>query len=215
MGRRERNKLEKLRRITSAAKELFATKGFAQTTTQEIAERADIGTGTLFLYAKSKEDLLIMVFKDEMIETSQAAFRKISSTPSLIDQLMEVFGSMIAYHNRDVGLAKVLIKEITILASPERRNDLRELMKIVYDGIGDLIVSGQKAGKIRASVDPQTAAENLFGIYYINLIGWLGGMATKRQFLSRLRPMLTLAIEGLAADRREAPAPRAKALRKA
>jgi AcrR family transcriptional regulator len=61
-GRREQNKQEKLARIAAAAKALFAAKGFAQTTTQEIAERAEIGAGTLFLYAKSKEDLLVMVF---------------------------------------------------------------------------------------------------------------------------------------------------------
>jgi len=45
MGRRERNKQEKLDRILAAAKDLFAAKGFNETTTQEIADRADIGTG--------------------------------------------------------------------------------------------------------------------------------------------------------------------------
>ena len=58
-GRRERNKQEKRARIIAAAKALFGSKGFADTTTQEIAEKADIGTGTLFLYAKSKEELLV------------------------------------------------------------------------------------------------------------------------------------------------------------
>ena len=91
VGRRERNKREKLDRILASARDLFAAKGFSDTTTQEIAERADIGTGTLFLYAKTKEDLLIMVFKDEMIETSQTAFRKVSPEAPLVDQLMQVF----------------------------------------------------------------------------------------------------------------------------
>ena len=100
--RRERNKQEKLRRIVEAAKHLFGTKGFAETTTQEIAERADIGTGTLFLYARSKEDLLVMVFRDEMIATSLAAFANLPRSKPLVDQLMHVFGMMIAYHDRDL-----------------------------------------------------------------------------------------------------------------
>jgi len=61
LGRRERNKQEKLERITAAASELFATHGVADVTTQQIAEAADIGTGTLFLYAKTKGELLLLV----------------------------------------------------------------------------------------------------------------------------------------------------------
>ena len=61
LGRRERNKLDKLARITAAAGELFAERGVDEVTTQEIADRADIGAGTLFLYAKSKGELLLLV----------------------------------------------------------------------------------------------------------------------------------------------------------
>lgn len=61
VGRRERNKQEKLARIIDAASELFTERGVDDVTTQEIAEKADIGTGTLFLYAKTKGELLLMV----------------------------------------------------------------------------------------------------------------------------------------------------------
>jgi AcrR family transcriptional regulator len=58
LGRRERNKQQKLDRITAAASELFAEYGVEEVTTQQIADKADIGTGTLFLYAKTKGELL-------------------------------------------------------------------------------------------------------------------------------------------------------------
>lgn len=61
LGRRERNKQQKLERITAAAAELFAEHGIDEVTTQQIAERADVGTGTLFLYAKTKGELLLLV----------------------------------------------------------------------------------------------------------------------------------------------------------
>lgn len=60
-GRRERNKQEKLERITAAASALFSTNSINDVTTQQIAEAADIGTGTLFLYAKTKGELLLLV----------------------------------------------------------------------------------------------------------------------------------------------------------
>ncbi|MBX3506066.1 MAG: TetR/AcrR family transcriptional regulator [Parvibaculum sp.] len=197
VGRRERNKQEKLDRILAAARELFAAKGFSDTTTQEIAERADIGTGTLFLYAKSKEDLLIMVFKDEMIETSQTAFRKVSPDTPIADQLMQVFGAMVAYHNRDLPLARALIREITILANPDRREDVRSLMRIIYSGIGDIIAGAHAREKIRPGLDLLLVGEALFGIYYVGLIGWLNGQVTKQTFLKRLRTKLALSIDGL------------------
>lgn len=203
MGRRERNKREKLDRILASARDLFATKGFGETTTQEIAARADIGTGTLFLYAKTKEDLLIMVFKDEMIETSQTAFRKVSPDAPLVDQLMQVFGSMIAYHNRDLPLARALIREITILTAPERREDVRSLMRIIYGGIGDLIVRAREKEELRSDIDIMLIGESFFGIYYLGLLAWLSGQVTKQIFVKRLRLKFILAIDGLRLAGRE------------
>jgi AcrR family transcriptional regulator len=58
-SRRERNKRDKLARIVAAARALFQTQGYDKTTTQQIARAAEIASGTLFLYAKSKEDLLL------------------------------------------------------------------------------------------------------------------------------------------------------------
>ncbi len=196
-GRRERNKQEKLARIVGAARQLFDEKGFTDTTTQAIAERADIGTGTLFLYAKSKEDLLIMVFRDEMMATSQAAFRTMPATPCLVTQLMHVFGMMIAYHDRDLDLTRILLKEIMFPASPERRDDVASLMRVVYGGIADLVAAGQAAGVLRGAADPELTAQSLFAVYYMSLIIWLTGAVTKKRFLEQLNSKLTVAVQGL------------------
>lgn len=61
LGRRERAKEDKRRRIMAAAGVLFAAHGVTGVTTQQIADRADIAIGTLFLYAATKAELLIMV----------------------------------------------------------------------------------------------------------------------------------------------------------
>ena len=60
-GRRERNKQVKLERIIAAASELFAAHGVDEVTTGQIADAADVGAGTLFLYAKTKGELLLLV----------------------------------------------------------------------------------------------------------------------------------------------------------
>ena len=60
-GRRERAKQDKRERIMAAARDLFAERGISAVTTQQVADRADVAIGTLYLYAASKAELLIMV----------------------------------------------------------------------------------------------------------------------------------------------------------
>ena len=196
VGRRERNKQEKLARIVAAARRLFNENGFQETTTQQIAEAADIGTGTLFLYAKSKEDLLIMVFKDEMIETSRAAFTNLPAGGALLDQLVHVFDQMVRYHERDLELTRILLREIMFQSSNDRADDIIELMQVVYGGITDLLVSAQKAGTLRPDQDPLLTAQVLFASYFMDLVSWLRGRETKQQFLDRLRQMLAISLGG-------------------
>lgn len=64
-GRRERNKLDKQERIFAAASELFGAEGYDGVTTQRIAERAGVTNGTLFRYAATKAELLLMVMNSE------------------------------------------------------------------------------------------------------------------------------------------------------
>lgn len=64
-SRRDRNMRDKRDRIFRAASELFAERGFAAVATQEISDRADVAAGTLFRYAASKSELLLMVYNEE------------------------------------------------------------------------------------------------------------------------------------------------------
>ena len=67
-GLRERKKLERRRRILSAASQLFAERGYDSVTTSEIASAADVGVGTLFRYAGSKAELLVSVMNERVSE---------------------------------------------------------------------------------------------------------------------------------------------------
>src|SRR5438046_185677 len=75
LPRRARARLAKRIRIARAAAELFHEHGFASTTTEQIAERADVAKGTLFLYAKTKARLLLLVYETEIEDAVIAALR--------------------------------------------------------------------------------------------------------------------------------------------
>ncbi|RZU66015.1 TetR family transcriptional regulator [Microterricola gilva] len=84
-GRRERNKQEKQQRIFDAAAELFAAHGYAAVTTQQIAERADVAAGTLFRYAASKAELLLMVHNEYYRRALATAERALPRSADVAD----------------------------------------------------------------------------------------------------------------------------------
>ena len=80
LRQRERNKLDKLRRIKAAARELFLEQGYDNATTREIARRADVGLGTLFSYASDKRDLLFLIYNDMQEALTRRPFRRAGPT---------------------------------------------------------------------------------------------------------------------------------------
>src|SRR5438477_3337935 len=66
MGKREQNKATMRKRIVTAALSLFQTKGFDATTTRAIARKAGIAEGTVFNYFRTKEDIALHFFEQEV-----------------------------------------------------------------------------------------------------------------------------------------------------
>jgi len=202
-GRRERKKRRTLQRIIRAARSLFERKGFEAATTQEIAERADIGTGTLFNYAKTKEELLLMVFRDDMMPLVESAFATAPKQAPLLDQIVHYFDRFIAYHRRDIKIAKVLIRELSSVHSPEQREKNREFVRFLVGKIADLVRAAQAQGKLRTDVPPLTLAHNLFAVYYRLLENWLGEYITLDQYERRIRQALELQLRGFLIEESE------------
>src|SRR5271167_2562697 len=71
-ARRERRKAETYERLMRAALRLFAERGLAATTVEQITEAADVGKGTFFNYFPTKEHVLL-AFGDTRIKKINAA----------------------------------------------------------------------------------------------------------------------------------------------
>lgn len=112
IGRRERNKLDKLARITAAAGELFAERGVDDVTTQEIADRADIGTGTLFLYAKTKGELLLLVQNSMYAEALERGRADSAATDSVLEGVLAVIRPVVECNRKQVDNGRTYLREI-------------------------------------------------------------------------------------------------------
>jgi AcrR family transcriptional regulator len=111
-GRRERNKQDKLDRITAAASELFAERGVDEVTTQEIADKADIGAGTLFLYAKSKGELLLLVQNSTYADALQRGRSASDGITDTLDAVMAIVRPVVQCNRKQVDNGRTYLREI-------------------------------------------------------------------------------------------------------
>lgn len=111
-GRRERNKQEKLARITAAARELFLEHGVDDVTTQQIADRADIGTGTLFLYAKTKSELLLLVQNSTYGDALARGRAAAADTQDTLAAVMAIVRPVVECNRTRVDNGRAYLREI-------------------------------------------------------------------------------------------------------
>lgn len=111
-GRRERNRQDKLDRITAAASELFAEHGVDDVTTQQIAERADIGAGTLFLYAKTKGELLLLVQNAKYDEALEQGRRAAAATADVVDAVTALVTPIVVCNRVQVSNGRTYLREM-------------------------------------------------------------------------------------------------------
>ncbi len=128
VGRRERNKQEKLDRITAAASELFAVHGVEEVTTQQIADKADIGAGTLFLYAKTKGELLLLVQNTHYAEALDRGRTEAETIPGVLDALLAIIRPIVECNRVQIDNGRTYLREMAFGDPTEPRH--REALAI-------------------------------------------------------------------------------------
>jgi len=118
VGRRERNKQAKLERITAAASELFAEHGVDEVTTQQIAEKADIGTGTLFLYAKTKGELLLLVQNTAYAAALEQGRAAAEAVPDVLDAVLAIVEPIVHCNRAQIENGRTYLREM-VFGDPE------------------------------------------------------------------------------------------------
>ena len=198
MSRRTEEKEAKRARIHTAAKRLFADKGFAGTTIAEIARAANVGTGPVFLYAPDKGALLAQVFCSEVDRVQQTAFRRIDRSLTFERKLMKLLTAFFDYYGKDQHLARVFLKELLFSSrqSPEVASATHRFVGL----IAALAAEGAAAGEVRGDVDPFYVAAIVFGVYWTSVTAWLAGsLPSKKTALAHLQTALHIVMTGVAA----------------
>ncbi|HEY3918129.1 MAG TPA: helix-turn-helix domain-containing protein [Stellaceae bacterium] len=163
-GRRESNKKDKLARIRNAARALFIEKGFEETTTREIATRAGVAIGTLFLYATDKRDLLLLLFDEELNKLSDRAVRKARRGMPFVDQLLAIFRVFLAYFSETPPLSRYMMQQVTFMGSGVG-NRIEAGLERTHQLLAKVVAQAQADDLVSQDVAPLAAAELIFLIY--------------------------------------------------
>lgn len=207
VGIRERNKLERRSRIVHAARAVFQEKGFAAATTREIAERANVGTGTVFLYARDKRELLIMIINDEFDAMNERAVATVPRRASLVTQLVHYFAPQLRFWADDIELARLATAE-THAALTRPRDGRAETERLhdrrirTFAALTSIVAQAQERNGFDAACGPELAAHLIFDIHIGENRKWLSGeQPTYENGVERLREILTFALKGFGGTR--------------
>lgn len=181
--------------IRVAAWELFSTVGFDETTTQSIAERAGVAAGTVFLHASDKADLLFLVMHDRLEAAVTEGFDSLPNSPPLLDRLMHVFSRILRMYGEHPNMGAALVRLLPGAHGPNA--DRVNAMTFSFLGrLGGLVSDAQARGELARDLEPLACAHNIFGLYFVALLGWLSGLVPLDQVDPALRASLGLQIRG-------------------
>ncbi|MDX2010643.1 MAG: TetR/AcrR family transcriptional regulator [Myxococcaceae bacterium] len=198
-SRREAKKEDKRARLVEAAWELFSERGVADTTTADVAARAGIAKGTLFLYATDKDDLVFLVMHDRLAAVSDECLRT-APKRGLVAQLEHVFGGLYGLYARSGELGRELVRLLPG-ARGENAKRVNALTFAFVHRLAALVIEAQARGEVRRDVDPMVAATTSFSLYFSGLMAWLQGFATLEEASERLLPQaLALLDRGLRSE---------------
>lgn len=195
---RARNKQEKGRRIAEAAWGVFVERGYEAATTREIAARAGVAAGTLFLYAADKRALVIQLFHARIAAAVDAGFAGLPPDGAFVDDLVRVFRALFTMYADAPDLARVFVKEVQFLPAAHREGTDAQLQAF-FARLAARLARAQAVGEVDPALRPEAVVPTLFVLYYGALTAWLSGRASLDDALEvHLRTMLGQLMRGLA-----------------
>ncbi len=188
-------KIDKRDALLRAAIETFAARGFFNAQVADVARTAGVAAGTVYLYFRGKDDLLISIFDKTMKEAIAAGRDSIAGIADPLAQLRAIARLHLDRMSRDRDLAVVFqveLRQSTKFMERFSATHLREYLGIIRD----IVERGQRMGVIRKPLNATLAAKLLFGMLDEMATNWI---LSKRKYslAAEADPIAELFIAGM------------------
>ena len=153
---------EKRDRILRAAVKIFSRKGFFNSKVSEIARAAEVADGTIYLYFRNKDDLLISLFEEKMGEVVEDVRRRIAAGGDALEKLRIFIENHMDLMEREAGLVEVI--QVELRQSTKFLKDYTPVKFFEYlDVIRDILEEGKGQGVFRPELSVSIARRAIFG----------------------------------------------------
>jgi AcrR family transcriptional regulator len=195
-SRRVRRGAETRERLFRAALALFARKGYAETTVEDITETADVGKGTFFNYFPSKEHILL-AFAEMQLAKLEGIVREIrQSRLAMSEGLRGLVHRMTEAPIQNPAVVRALLQ--AHLSSPVVRQGMFRLHREHQRLIGGLLRHGQEQGEVRRDLPAEDIAQILRQTIFGTLLFW--SLVGDASLTKRMEQSLRLLWGGIAAQ---------------
>ena len=186
--------------ILKAATRVFAQNGFFQSQVADIARSAGVAAGTVYLYFKSKDDLLVSIFERSMREVIDELQEALAGVKDPAERLRRIARLHLGRLGRDKNLAVVFQVELRqSVKFMERFSEsyLQDYLKLIKQTIAD----GQQGGVFRKTISATTATKVFFGALDEMATNW---MLSRRKYPldDEADAVVDLFINGLGGERK-------------
>jgi AcrR family transcriptional regulator len=197
-GRRELNKIDKQRRITDAARAVFASKGYDEATTREIATRAKVALGTLFTYAADKRDLLFLVINPDYEAVARRAAEAVRPDASLLDNLLAAFRLLYEFFAESPLLSRLALREMQFYESGHQAQRFAATRARMMETSNAIARHAQRRKDIGSAEKAELIGRVIFSIYQVEVRRWLTTEPLDvAQGMKSLEKALLVVIRGL------------------
>jgi TetR/AcrR family fatty acid metabolism transcriptional regulator len=188
---------DKRERILAAAERIFAQRGFFHARVSEIAREAGVADGTIYLYFKSKDELLISLFESRMERVVVSLGAAIESAgPSARDRLVAFLDTYAHMVVDNPALAEVLTVELRQSSKFMKEYQSRQFGDFLRLLAG-LVSDGQEAGEFARELPAPVVARAIFGMLDELALAWLLGRGEKFDILRAAGHVGSLVLQGL------------------
>jgi TetR/AcrR family fatty acid metabolism transcriptional regulator len=163
---------DKYQRILDAAILVIAEHGYFQSRVSEIAERAGVADGTIYLYFKNKEEILKAAITSAFTEFLRRARRELEDVSDPVDQLNRLAHLHLSALAANKPLAAVFQTELRHSAKFLAEFSRTEL-KQYFDLIREIVRRGQQAGTFRPEISDKIVANCFFGALDEMVTSWV------------------------------------------
>jgi TetR/AcrR family fatty acid metabolism transcriptional regulator len=163
---------DKRERILDAAERVFAQHGFFAARVAEIAKEAGVADGTIYLYFKSKDDLLISLFESRMERFNAMMAEAVDGAARPTDKLLALIRTYLTLVREQPHVAEVLTIELR-QSSKFMKEASNPRFGALLRMIAGVIAEGQSAGELDSTVPANVAARMIFGILDELALAWL------------------------------------------